>query len=391
MTAGSRVADDAGSGQRRWQSPTLAQIFDPRNNALNAWRLVLATTVIFWHSWPLTGRHVSFEPVHQLFGDGAVDGFFAISGFLITWSWFRHPRARDYLVARALRILPGFWVCLIVTAFVIAPIAIAIQGGGASAVKNLTSGAPIRYILANCLLMISQNDIAGTPMGVPWPAAWNGSLWTLWWEAMFYIAIAGLGIVGLLRHRWTIPVLLTLALFWSASLPAVNIIAETPPGPKLPPEVVMLSLQQATARLAVMFLAGALIYQLRNVIPARWSVVAVSVALVIGSSFLPNYRLLGAIPLAYALIVSGALIHHPRLRLQTDLSYGIYIYGFPIQQLLIIAGLGVLAPPFFAVFATLVTLPLAAASWFVVEKPAMRLKARFARNRPAPTVDPRPQ
>jgi peptidoglycan/LPS O-acetylase OafA/YrhL len=140
-----------------------------------------------------------------------------------------------------------------------------------------------------------------------------------------------------------------------------------------------------------MFLAGALVYQLRNVIPARWSLVGVSVALVLGSSFLPNYRLLGAIPLAYALIMSGALIHHPRLRLQTDLSYGVYIYGFPIQQLLIIAGLGVLAPLPFAVIATLVTLPLAAASWFVVEKPAMRLKARLARDHPAPSLSARPQ
>ena len=92
---------------RRTRRRTLGEEFDPRNNALNAWRLTLATGVILWHSWPLTGRRISFEPVHQLLSDGWVDGFFAISGFLITWSWFRHPRARDYFFARGLRILPG--------------------------------------------------------------------------------------------------------------------------------------------------------------------------------------------------------------------------------------------------------------------------------------------
>ena len=62
-----------------------------------------------------------------------------MSGFLITASWLHNPQVRDYLIARALRILPGFYVCLIITAFVFAPLRAAIQGG--SATKLLMSAA----------------------------------------------------------------------------------------------------------------------------------------------------------------------------------------------------------------------------------------------------------
>ena len=163
--------------RRRTTSRTLGEEFDPRSNALNAWRLTLATGVILWHAWPLTGRQVSFAPAHRLLADVWVDGFFAISGFLITWSWFRRPRVRDYFFARGLRILPGLWACLIVTAFVIAPIAVAIQGGPAT--KLLLSRAPFDYVLGNSAVALHNHDIGGTPSGVPWFGEWNGSLWTL--------------------------------------------------------------------------------------------------------------------------------------------------------------------------------------------------------------------
>ena len=87
--------------------------------------------------------------------------------------------------------------------------------------------------------------------------------------------------------------------------------------------------------------------------------------------------MIGAIPLAYTVIVSGALIHNQRLNLRTDLSYGTYIYACPIQQVLVIAGLGALNPLVFAIVATAVTLPVAAMSWFLIEKPAMKLKSRI--------------
>jgi peptidoglycan/LPS O-acetylase OafA/YrhL len=346
----------------------LGQVFDPRRNALNAFRLALAMGVILWHSFDLTGRDVPFAAARQLLGEVWVDGFFALSGFLITSSWLRRSRLGDYIAARSLRILPGLWVCLVVTALVVAPIGVAIQGG--SAAKLLLSAGPIEYILNNGALLPWQTDIDGTPRGVPWPGMWNGSLWTLGWEVLCYIAVAGLGMVGLLRRRWLLPAAMALALSWSAYT-----VSGEP------------TIAHNGGRFAVMFLAGALLHQGRNLIPARWSLVAVSVVIVLASSLLPDYRLIAAVPLAYAIIVSGSLIHNKHLRLRTDLSYGVYIYAFPIQQLLVICGLGGMNPIAFWVISAAASLPIAALSWFLVEKPAMSLKSRLVRRRSAPAVE----
>lgn len=154
----------------------LGQVFDPRRNALNALRLVLAAEVMLFHSWPVTG-HMPPKATLQLFFSVGVDGFFAISGFLITRSWLTDPRVRDYVTARALRILPGFYICLIVTAFVFAPLSVVIEGG--SPAKLLASTAPLVYVLKNSAIAYLQPGISGTLHGVPGGTAWNGSLWSL--------------------------------------------------------------------------------------------------------------------------------------------------------------------------------------------------------------------
>ena len=375
---GVKVISDRWPKRRRTPSMKLGQEFDPRRNALNAWRLALATGVILCHSWPLTGRRVSFEPAHQLLRDVWVDGFFAISGFLITASWLSNPRLRNYFVARGLRILPGLWVCLTITAFVIAPIGVAIQGGPAA--KLLLSRAPIEYVLKNSAVAMLKPDIGGTPQGVPWSHAWDGSLWTLLPEVFCYITVAVLGVTGLLSRRWLIPAALAMALALSTLLPPWSVFADAIEAQQqIDPAKAALVLGAVATRFAVMFLAGALLCQFRDVIPARWSLVAVSVVIVLASSLLPNYRLIGGIPLTYAIIVSGALIHDKHLRLRTDLSYGVYIYAFPIQQLLVIWGLGSMNPVVFAVIAAFATVPLAALSWFLVEKPSLSLKSRLKR------------
>jgi peptidoglycan/LPS O-acetylase OafA/YrhL len=75
------------------------------------------------------------------------------------------------------------------------------------------------------------------------------------------------------------------------------------------------------------------------------------------------------------------------LRLRTDLSYGVYIYAFPAQQLLAVTGLATrLHPVLFFLAAVAATLPLAAASWFLIEKPSMSLKRRLRMKWSAPVT-----
>lgn len=362
----------AEGGPRRAWGPTLGQVFDPRNNALNAWRLVLAVSVIYWHSWPLTGRTITYRPFEQLIEQVGVDGFFAISGFLITASWLRKPKLRDFAIARGLRIFPGLWVCLLVIAFVIAPISVLIQGG--SVADLISSHKPIEYVLNNGLMNVYYAGIDGTPRGVPWPGVWNGSIWTLVFELICYIAVAVLGVLGLLKRRWVVPAAFVLFLCATVYL-SYPVFAAT-------------SIPQMVARFAVMFAAGALLNQYKDVIPARWSLVAVSVVIVLASGLLENYRDIAALPLAYAVIVSGALIHNQRLNLRNDLSYGTYIYAYPVQQLLVVLGLGSLNLLLFFVIATAATVPLAAFSWFVVEKHAISLKSRLTRKPPVEVASP---
>jgi peptidoglycan/LPS O-acetylase OafA/YrhL len=332
----------------------LGQVFDPRNNALNAFRLALAASVILWHSFPLTGRDVSSTAVRQLLFSVGVDGFFAISGFLITASWLRRPHVRDYLAARALRILPGLYVCLVVTAFVIAPIGVAIQGG--SAANLLLSTGPIEYVLENSAVAYLRPDVGGTPRGIPVEGGWDGPLYTLIWEVMCYLAVAALGVVGLAKRRWLpAAVVLSLTVLIATFLPPIT-----------SPDAGTWTTPQIAVRFAIMFAAGAALYHFQDVIPARWSLVAVSVLIVLASSLLPDYRAVAAIPLAYAVIASGALIRDKRLRLRTDLSYGVYLVFFVVSML--------------------ATLPLAALSWFLVEKRAMSLKRRIKQKWSTPAV-----
>ncbi len=349
--------------RRGTASPRLAQVFDSRVNALNVWRLLLASGVILEHSWPLTGRNLQ-PPVDQLLTQVWVDGFFAISGFLITSSWVRNPRLREYFVARTLRIFPGLWVCLIVVAFVIAPIGVAIQGD--SPAKLLLSPGPIEYVLNNGVLNVFHTGIDGTPRNVPFSGVWDGVLWTLIFELGCYVAVAVAGLAGSLNRRWPAPVVFALIL---AAAALVSYPVQAVP-----------TIAQMITRFALVFAAGALLHEFRDLVPARWPLVAVSAVIVVVAGLLvPNYRILAALPLAYAVVVSGALIRNKRLRLRTDFSYGVYIYAWPVQQLLVICGLGFLPPLVFTVVAASATLPLAALSWFLVEKRALSLKSRIKR------------
>ncbi|MET0975886.1 MAG: acyltransferase family protein, partial [Leifsonia sp.] len=254
--------------------------------------------------------------------------------------------------------------CLIITAFVIAPLAIWLSGSFFPP-TFWTEG--VGYVLRNASLRIFQYGIAGTPLGVPDPGVWNGSLWTLWWEFLCYLGVLLLGVTRLINRSWALPVAFVLCV--------VGLLA-TSYGP------IDNFYVFAASRFGIMFLAGGLMFRFRDRLPASWGLVALAAVVVAASAWLPDYRIIAALPLAYVVITSGALLKHRVFWLRNDISYGIYIYAFPLQQSLVLLGAAALGVPVFAIVSIALTIPFAIASWVLIEKPALALRKRTQRPLP---------
>lgn len=323
-----------------------------RRNALNFVRLVLASSVVIGHTFPLGGFGASrLEGLADL----AVNGFFAISGYLIAGSRVRLTM-RQFLWNRVLRIMPAFWVCLVVVAFVIAPLSTFLDG------SSWDLASAWGFVSLNALLYMRQWGVMETLQSVPFPNAWNGSLWTLFYEFVAYL-MAGAALSFRFARQHPAPVLgiLTVAAALSNQL--------------LEPLEVGLRIFHNGARLGGFFAAGMLMWALRDRLPASKPLSAISGVLVVTCFFLPdvwNWSLT-PIPLAYLMLYLGGALP-TALGSQHDISYGVYIYAFPVQQLLALSfgpSLGVVG---MALAALLLTVPLAWASWLFIERPALRLK-----------------
>ncbi|WP_421740936.1 acyltransferase family protein [Cellulomonas sp.] len=333
----------------------------PRRNGLNLLRLILALVVLVNHGWTLSGNGEGPLIDDTNFGRWAVYGFFAISGYLITGSRLTKPLS-TYIVHRAARIFPAFLVCLIATAFVFAPIAYWYVNGGLDGFMT-TPTTPLNYVIGNAGLRVAAYDVAGTPTAVPYPGAWNGSMWSLYYEFLCYLIIAGLCCLRAFRRNavW-------LALTFVA-VAALNIAMPTAaPYTQNNIDVVFL------ANLLPFFLGGGLIYMLRGKIPFTWplALAALVVSAVIVKLTDGGGAQVAAPLLAYAILWLGAVLPCPDLIRRHDVSYGVYIYAFPVQQLIATFGVyrwGIV--PYVALTIAL-TGVLAIASWLVIERPVMR-------------------
>jgi peptidoglycan/LPS O-acetylase OafA/YrhL len=359
---------------------TIGESFNPRRNSLNFLRLVLALTVVVFHALPLAAFRVPGGINGTGFGEISVYGFFGISGYLIAGSALRNHAGR-YLWQRFLRIFPGFWICLLVTAFFFGVIAWLnhppIARCDISCYFSAKGNSPYGYVYRNLLLTIHQSSIAGTPKGSLIPLDWNGSLWSLYYEFLCYLILMVLAIAGLLRRRGAILIIATF--LWAT----VVIITFTP----MFANKFNIFENQTTfniLKLACVFMVGSVIFLYQDLIPdSGWIAVACAVLIVAclcwptdGQS--PSFSFTESdlmIPLiTYPLLWLGIHLPFQRVGCRNDYSYGVYIYGFPVAQLLVILGIerwGLLPYTAMAVFCTA---PLAVASWWAVEKHALKLK-----------------
>jgi peptidoglycan/LPS O-acetylase OafA/YrhL len=328
----------------------LGQQFAAKPNALTFLRLCLTLEVLVWHAYSLRGASWLPDRVDHFLSTIAVDAFFALSGFLVCRSWESSRDTARFVRARLRRVLPGLWMCLLVTAFVLAPLAASLSSTAAPTWRGRWA-----YVAGNADAWATTWGIDGGPRGVPLPGAWNGSLWSLGYEVAAYVVVLGLGLAGLLRSRvlgglvvgcWTLGAMLLVA-GWNN------------PG----------STAWLAPHLGLVFGCGALLWVERDRVPVTGPLLAAAAGLVLLGELTPDSRLVGAPGLAYLCIGGGLWLGRwPRLVLRHDLSYGSFLYGYPVQQALLLGGvsLGWLG---FASLSVVTVLPLAALSWWCVERP----------------------
>jgi peptidoglycan/LPS O-acetylase OafA/YrhL len=357
----------------------IGQSFDPRHNSLNFLRLVFALLVIVSHSIPLGGFGNERIVGHATLGDVSVDGFFAISGFLVARSATNLRSIGRYSWHRFLRIYPGIWVCLVVIAFVIAPIAFMHQNPGVGLGSYFTSShGPLQYLGANwsvtqlfainphATLIHWMPNIAGTPDHVPFPNYWAGSLWSVQWELLCYAVLAIFASLGVLRHRFTVlTIFIALwAVAWTNCYFPGALFRSTTNWDEL-------------LRLVPIFLLGTLVYLFANSIPDSPIIMALSVSIFTLGVLLPERigaDVLYGPALVYSVLWLGIHLNITKVGQRHDLSFGVYIYGFAVQELLAVWGVYRWGYFPYVALSVAMTLGFAALSWNLVESPAMRLK-----------------
>jgi peptidoglycan/LPS O-acetylase OafA/YrhL len=334
-------------------------------NGLNLLRLILALMVIYSHSWHLVPAASEGRPPMVLAqlqvngGNLAVNLFFALSGYLVSGSWERRPAFWDFLKRRARRIYPGFIAVCLWQALFAVPLAM----GSVAALPSLVDG----WKLGLAMLTLGSVGQLADPQLVLFPAGishdLNGSLWTIRYEFLCYLFLGVLGVLGALRHRW---------LRWAIFAVLWGLFVAWPDAEMHPALTQAFGAWAYWAKLPAYFLGGMIVYWETGRIPLNRRSLPFAALAVVVSVAGPDviWRAVGPLVLPWLVLHASYHVLPTRLalRLPGDFSYGIYLYAFPVQQLLLqftpdvkwtISG--------FSLAVTVLTLPLAVASWYWVE------------------------
>jgi peptidoglycan/LPS O-acetylase OafA/YrhL len=340
---------------------------DGRASGFDYLRIGLAISIIAAHScltsYGLAANDALYAGAMGRVCNLLVPMFFALSGYLVAGSLDRSRTLIIFLGHRAIRILPALIVEVVFSALILGPI-----------LTNL----PLHSYFTDPLLFKYMLNVIGEMHyllpGVfvdnPWPLIVNAQLWTIPYELYCYAVLAAIALLGVKKRPILAPsaaLAITISYcFWVIHASYAEIILGTN-GVRKP-------------FLVVIFLIGVSLYFYRHLLPwSKWSgLAALSVSIALPG--LGQYSgFLAPIPVAYATVCLGLMNPSRKLLRGADYSYGIYLYGFVIQQTI----MDVI--PAFRVWYlnVLVSVPLAvmmaAASWHFVERPLGGLRVPLQR------------
>lgn len=338
-----------------------------RGNNFDALRLFAAVVVLGSHSYPLTGHGLDDIFTNSLFGydlggSFAVLIFFAISGFLVTKSAVERSAA-DYLVARALRILPALVVAVFATVFIIGPLLTP-----ATLAAYFADQFTLPY-LKNIFVFGVSHHLPMATRGLPYEAI-NSSLWTLSLECGFYVILIWIAQMGLLSRRlaWIAPLAMVALYFWCIFIGGMNWGSQ---GPTIWKGV---TLYEVTKNGCAFFLGGT-IWVYRDRIPITTPVAIAFCIALFAAAGTASAPVVYTFALPYLVIYAALALPAINTAKVGDLSYATYLLAFPIQQL-VIRWIGANSPTSVSLLTIAIVLPLAYLSWWYVERPFLSFKKR---------------
>lgn len=332
---------------------------DKTNNFLIL-RLVAASLVIYGHAFAIAAPCANCVEIFERYvhyhysGDIGVHIFFAISGFLVVASFDKSKNLAVFTRARLLRILPAFWACLVLmmllgAAFTTLPLD-----------QFLTSPDAWHYLKSNALLLKAEFSLPGVNLtsNEKYGAVINGSIWSLFVEIRLYLIVAIAGAAGLLSRR-------SVANAFILGLVVVGIF--------IPTRIPFLGEYNDNWRLAAFFAAGAFLYINRADVPMHWGLCGLLLLASYLSAGTPDFEFFAGAFLVYGVMMFGYAKKIPLPKWVEDYSYGIYIYGWPIEQL-ICHQFPNMGPYKLAPLALVLSWVAGACSWHLLEKRLLRLK-----------------
>ncbi len=345
-------------------------------NNFDLLRFIAASLVIITHSYALIGIGendflVRLTKKTLSFSHLGVAIFFVMSGYLILQSAINTKSVLSYFWKRILRIIPGLFAVLLICVFILGPIISTLSLG-----SYFSKSETYLHLLSVTIYNISHLDLPGVFVNNPTNAV-NGSLWTLQYEFTCYIFVAFFVFIFPIRVRvknYLLVGIFILMIFIRIFL-----------GEKYfwfnysSPFLLGLNLMY-TFEWFVYFISGMVLFIMKDKLKSVGLVSALLLIfyvlfLILNYTIFARYLLYLLVPV----IVYYIVFKLPRISFISkygDISYGMYIYAFPVQQL-IICMFPKINIDLYIIISILITIPFALFSWHLIEKRALKYKNRI--------------
>lgn len=328
-------------------------------NNLDALRVFAALMVIHGHGWDLSGT-VPSGLWALPFARVGLDVFFSISGYLVTSSWVRDPHLRRFLVKRALRIFPGLIACVLLTIVALGPAMTTLSVQDYFAMPQTVDYAS-NIILSNRLFL------PGVFAGLREGGAVNGSLWSLLPEFICYLTVV---LFTLVTAEYQIVALATSAIVCGS----IGLVLFYSQSFSMPVSFYYVEWRYGLVEMPFFFVGAALFWSEQHFGASFWRV-DLCLVFFCGNYLITAYFNWWNIPFEWFtlpyMVLSFELMSMPILRHTArfgDISYGLYLYAFPVQQTVIATWPSAQYP---VLLCTILTVPIAFFSWHLVERPAL--------------------